>query len=61
MQLQEEGLIHRRLMRNNCPKCDTPLQVVEKTEEKLTRKCNACQLIIQDRVEDAEGIHNICD
>ena len=61
MKLQEEGLIHRRLMRNNCPKCDTKLQVVEKTEENLTRRCEVCNLTIQDRVEDAEGIHNICD
>lgn len=61
MQLQEEGLIHRRLMQNNCPKCDTKLQVVEKTEENLTRRCKVCNLTIQDKVESAEGIHNICD
>lgn len=61
MELQEEGQIHRRLMRNKCPKCDHPLKVIEKTEEKLTRKCLTCQLVIQDDVKTAEGIHNICD
>ena len=61
MQLQEEGLIHRRLMQNRCPKCEQSLQVIEKTEENLTRKCQTCQLTIQDKVDQAEGLHNICD
>ena len=53
--------IHKRLVRNTCPRCQNPLEVVEKTDKLLIRKCDRCLLTIHDDVDTAEGIHNICD
>ena len=62
MQYQTEaGEIHKRLVQNTCPKCRSPLEVVEKTDKLLIRKCDRCLLTIHDDVDKAEGIHNICD
>lgn len=57
----EAGEVHKRLMRNLCPKCESPLQVVEKTEENLTRRCERCRLTVQDKTKDAEMPKNVCD
>lgn len=56
-----EGEIHKRLMRNVCPKCEQTLQVIEMNAERLTRKCVTCSLVIQDRRESAEFPDDICD
>ena len=62
------GEIHKRLIQNLCPKCETFLQVVEKTEEKLHRRCLQCKLEIlkynldiHDRMPDAEYPSDLCD
>ena len=49
-----ENPIHQRLMQNRCPKCEQILQVVEKTDEKLVRKCSTCRLTIEDDPKTAE-------
>jgi len=62
MQYQKEaGEIHKRLVQNTCPKCQAPLEVVEKTDKILIRRCSPCLLTIHDDVAKAEGIHHICD
>jgi transcription elongation factor Elf1 len=57
----DAGEIHKRLMKNHCPKCDHELQVLENTKEILTRYCGTCKLTIKDRREHAEFPENICD
>ncbi len=56
-----EGLMHRRLMRNSCPACMHELSVQEKTDSVLVRKCPACKLTISDNINFAEIPDNICD
>jgi len=57
----DAGEVHKRLMRNHCPKCDTPLKVLERTSEKITRLCTVCKLSIVDNAESAEIPPDICD
>lgn len=57
----DAGEIHKRLMRNVCPKCEQTLQVIEMNAERLTRQCVTCKLIIQDSREGAEYPDDICD
>ena len=55
------GEIHKRLIQNLCPKCEASLQVIEKTEEKLHRRCPQCKLDIHDNMPDAEYPRDLCD
>jgi hypothetical protein len=57
----EAGEVHKRLVRNLCPKCESPLKVTEKTEEKITRCCTVCKLTIVDSKDSAEIPPDICD
>lgn len=57
----DAGEIHKRLMQNLCPKCETKLQVIEKTKEILKRRCLQCKLDIHDKMPGAEYPDDICD
>ena len=57
----DAGEIHKRLMRNHCPKCDQSLQVVEMNKERITRYCSTCKLTIQDQSDSVEIPPDICD
>ena len=57
----DAGEVHKRLMKNHCPKCDQYLQVIEMNKERITRKCNMCNLVIQDNAEDAEIPPGLCE
>lgn len=57
----DAGEIHKRLMRNHCPKCDQKLQLIEINNQKVTRFCSTCRLTIQDSREGAEIPPDICD
>jgi uncharacterized paraquat-inducible protein A len=57
----DAGEVHKRLIKNHCPKCDLPLQLIEITEEKITRFCSTCRLTIQDSRDSAEIPPDICD
>jgi RNase P subunit RPR2 len=54
IELQSNGDIHRRLMQNQCPKCEGPLKVAKKTKDRLERKCDRCVLTILDSFPGAE-------
>lgn len=57
----DAGEFHKRLMQNLCPKCSQTLQVIEKTEENLIRRCPTCKLDIHDKMPGAEYPDDICD
>lgn len=57
----DAGEVHKRLIKNHCPKCDQALQVIEMNQERITRYCSTCKLTVQDRTEDAEIPPDICD
>jgi ribosomal protein L37AE/L43A len=57
---QEHGEIHNRLMKNHCPKCDTPM-IVRANREMLIRKCNTCKLEVRDKLSTAEYPGSTCD
>jgi hypothetical protein len=52
--LQTSGDIHLRLMKNQCPRCEGPLKVTSKTENRLERLCDRCNLTILDHMPGAE-------
>ena len=58
---QGEGEIHKRLVRNECPKCMKPLETVRKTETQLIRRCDSCLLTISDDPKTAECPDNARD
>ena len=58
---QETGEIHKRLMRNQCPKCTQDLQVTRMNAERITRYCGICKLTIEDRTADVEMPNTVCD
>lgn len=57
----DAGEIHKRLVKNHCPKCDKLLQIMEMNQERITRYCVTCRLTIVDRTADAEMPDDICD
>ena len=57
----KQGEVHKRLVRNECPKCRKPLEVIEKTVETLVRRCESCLLTISDQAYGAECPENVCD
>jgi len=54
LRIEEPDEIHNCLMKNCCPRCSQELQVIEKTEESLIRRCQACKLEIRDKMPEAE-------
>jgi hypothetical protein len=61
--LQTSGDIHLRLMKNQCPRCEGPLKVTSKTENRMERLCDRCNLTIVDHIPGAEypDEQNVCD
>ena len=57
----KHGEIHKRLIRNECPNCRKPLEVIEKTVEDLVRWCESCNLTIADQTSGAEFPEDVCD
>ena len=60
-QALEKGVIHKRLVKNQCPKCEAQLGVVEITDEVLTRRCSRCFLTIHDPISGGEFPSDLCD
>tara|TARA_R110000765_G_scaffold95367_1_gene179502 strand:- start:1016 stop:1351 length:336 start_codon:yes stop_codon:yes gene_type:complete len=48
LNFSEAGEIHKRLVRNRCPKCKSTLKTLSKTKKALVRQCNTCHLTISD-------------
>ena len=61
LEKKEQGEIHKRLVLNQCPKCRNNLSILEKTVEKIVRRCGRCLLTISDTVEAGEFPKSVCD